>query len=99
MLYRKALGAVGFCLRDTFHDLINLPLKEKCLTLQRKWELLQLTVADDDGVIVSGSNPGTELFAVLLLKVFRRGNKDIRCRVELQILCAPLLREVIGNDN
>ena len=56
-------------------------------------------MADDDGVIVAGGYTGTELFAVLLFKVFRCGDKDIRCGVKLQILRAPLFREMIRNND
>ena len=55
-------------------------------------------MTDDDGIIVAGGDSTAKAPAVLCFKVFLRGNQDISGGVELQELCRPLLRQMVGND-
>ena len=48
-------------------------------------------MADDNGVIVPGGNAGTELLAVLGLKVLFGRHKHLGAGVEGQEVAAPLL--------
>ena len=55
-------------------------------------------MAHDDSVIVTGGNPGTELLAVVGLKVLFGGDKDIGGGIEPQKLRSPLLGQVIRHN-
>ena len=52
-------------------------------------------MSDDNCVIISSCNPSAELFTVLGFKIFLCCDKDIRRRIELQILSRPLFGQVI----
>ena len=54
-------------------------------------------MSDDDCIIIAGGDTTAELLSVFGFKVLFRRNKDICARIELQILCSPLFRQVIGN--
>ena len=54
-------------------------------------------MADNDGIVVAGGDPGAELLAVVRLKILFRGDKDIGGWIEPQELRRPLLRQVVGN--
>ena len=51
----------------------------------------------NDGIIVASSNPGAEAAAVVLLKIFLCGYKDLCRRIKPQELRGPLLCQVIGH--
>ena len=55
-------------------------------------------MADDDCVIVSGRDTGTELLAVCRLKVLFGRHKDIRTGIEPEKIAAPLLCQMVGNN-
>ena len=55
-------------------------------------------MSDDDGIIVTGGDSTAEAPAVLCFKVFLRGDQDVSGGIELQELCCPLLRQMVGDD-
>ena len=54
-------------------------------------------MSDDDCIIIAGGDTTAELLSVFGFKVLFRRNKDICAWIELQILCRPLFRQMIGN--
>ena len=74
LLDGKPLAAAGLHLCDALGDLVDLLIEKPFLTLPADGDTLKLAVAHDDGVIVTGRNPGAELFAVMGLKVLFGGN-------------------------
>ena len=50
---------------------------------------------DNNGIVVAGGDSATEFLAVLGFKILAGRNKDVRCRIELQKLSGPLLRQVV----
>ena len=52
---------------------------------------------DNNGIIVAGGDPATEFLAVLGLKILAGSDKHVRCRIELQKLSGPLLRQMVGH--
>src|SRR5699024_12190815 len=54
-------------------------------------DALKLRVADDDGIVVAGGDPGAELLAVLRFKILFRGGENIGGRIQPQELRRPLL--------
>ena len=50
---------------------------------------------DDNGIVVTGSDSGTEPFPVLGFKVLFGGNQNVGGGVELQIFGSPLLGQMI----
>ena len=57
----KILGAGAFQKCDLVNDVINLPLQVHMLAFCRKRDFLELTVPDNDDVIIAGRNAGTEI--------------------------------------
>ena len=55
-------------------------------------------MADDDGIIIAGGNPGTELLAVGRLEVLPRRDKDVGAGVEAHEFICPLEGQVVGDD-
>ena len=95
LLDRESVAVVLLHLHDALHDLVALLLQIEALTTEGQGNLFKLAVADDDGVVLSGRNASAEAFAVFRFKVLCRCHKNIRGGVELQILCRPLLCEVV----
>ena len=60
-------------------------------------DLFKLAVADDDGIVVTGSDSGTKPFPVFGFKILFGGNQNIGGGVQLQVFCGPLLGQVIGH--
>ena len=94
-----AFGLGAFCLLDTVHDVINLTVQDNFLTLSGHGDLFKLAVSDDDSIVISRSNTGTELLTVASFKVLFRCYKDIGRRIELEPLRCPLLGDVVRDDN
>ena len=70
----KTLAAAGLHLCDALGNLVNLLIEKPFLTLPADGDTLKLAVSHDDGVVVPGRNTGTELLAVMGLKVLFGGN-------------------------
>lgn len=85
-------------LRDAVHNFVDLLIEEGPLAAHRQGYPLELGVPDDNGIKVAGGDAGTEFFAVLGLEVLFGGDQDIRAGIELQELAAPLLGQVVGDD-
>ena len=94
---REILRFFSLGFGNAHHDFVDLLFKNGPLALYAHGNLLKLAVADDDGIIVAGGNPSTELLAVLGFKILAGGNEDICRRIELQKLSGPLLRQVVGH--
>jgi len=52
---------------------------------------------DNNGIVVAGGDPTTEFLAVFGFKILTGSDKDVRCRIKLQKLSGPLLRQVVGH--
>ena len=98
LLHREPLRVGAFGVGNTVYDLIQLFLQHRPLTLQTQRDLFKLRVADDNSVVIAGSDTGAELFTVAGFKVSFRCNKDIGSRIELQKLRRPLFGQVIRHD-
>ena len=55
--------------RESGLNLVDLLFQKPCLPLFGDGDALKLAVADDNGVVVPGGNPGAELLAVGRLEV------------------------------
>ena len=95
LLDGKILRLVRFCLPDTLDDLVHLLLQNGPLPLDADGYLLELAVADDDGIVVAGGDASAEALTVLCLEILFRSHQHIGGRVELQELAGPLLRQVV----
>ena len=58
----------------------------------------ELTVPDDDGIVVAGGDTATELFTVSRLKVFPGGSQDIGRGVQSEKLRCPLFCQVVRHN-
>ena len=83
LLDGEVLRLVRLCLPNTQDDLVHLLLQNGPLPLDADRYFLELTVADDDRVIITGGDAPAEALAVLCLKVLFRGHQHIGGRVEL----------------
>ena len=99
LLDGETVAPVALYLHDAVHDLVHLLLQHLLLTLKGERDLFQLAVSDDDGVIVAGGDAAAEALAILGLKVFGCGHKDIGAGVELQILRSPLFRQMVRHHD
>ena len=95
LLDGKVLRMGIFCLLNAQDDLIHLLLQNSPLPLDADRYLLELTVSDDDGVVVTGSDAPAELLAIFCFKILFRGHQHIGGRIELQELAGPLLRQMV----
>lgn len=66
----KTLSVALLEFRDAHHDFVNLILKQLFLTFMGDGDFFKLRVADDDRVIVPGSDTRTEFLAVARFKIF-----------------------------
>ena len=82
---------------NAHHNFIDLLLQNGPLALYAHGDLLELRMPDNNGIIVAGGDPATEFLAVLGLKILAGSDKDVRCRIELQKLSGPLLRQMVGH--
>ena len=97
LLNGKPFNVCLLCLTDSQHDLVDLLLQNGPLALYAHRDLLELRMPDDDGVVVAGGDAPTEFLAVFGFKILAGGDKDVRCRIELQKLSGPLLCQVVGH--
>ena len=95
LLDGEVLRLVCLRLSDAQDDLIHLLLQNSPLPLDTDGYLLELTVPDDDGIVVAGSDAPAELLAIFCLKILFRGHQHIGGRIELQELAGPLLGQMV----
>ena len=95
LLHGEAFAAAALHFVYAVCDLVDLLLKEPFLTLRADGNFLKLRVADDDGIVVAGSDAGAELLSVAGFKIFFGGNKEICGGVEPQELRCPLLCQMV----
>ena len=93
----EVLGFFSLGIGNPHHDLVDLLLQNGPLALYAHRDLLELRMPDDDGVVVAGGDAPTEFLAVFGFKILAGGDKDVRCRIELQKLSGPLLCQVVGH--
>ena len=91
----KTFTAVVLQFLDALQNLLLLLLEHFDLPFSRHWDLLELRVTDDDRVVVAGGDPAAKLLSVLRFKILFRGDKNVRTRIELQILRRPLFDQVV----
>ena len=74
LLNRVAFRLLRLGLLDSFQDFLDLAFKNGLLALHAHGDFLELRMADNDGVVVSGGNAAAKLLPVLGFKIFLRGN-------------------------
>ena len=74
LLDGELFAALPLQLRDTLGDLVDLLLQETLLSLMGYGNLLELTVPDDNGIIVAGGDASAELLAIGGLEILLRGD-------------------------
>ena len=94
---REILRFFSLGFGNAHHDFVNLLFQNGPLALYAHRDLLELRMPDDDGVVVAGGDAPTEFLAVFGFKILAGGDKDVRCRIELQKLSGPLLCQVVGH--
>ena len=93
----EVLGFFSLGIGNPHHDLVDLLFQNGPLALHAHRDLLELAMADDNGIVVAGGDSATEFLAVLGLKILAGSDKDVRCRIKLQKLSGPLLCQVVGH--
>ena len=94
---RELLRFFSFGFGNAHHNFVDLLFQNGPLALYAHRDLLELRMPDDDGVVVAGGDAPTEFLAVFGFKILAGGDKDVRCRIELQKLSGPLLCQVVGH--
>ena len=74
LLDGELFAALPLQFRDTLGDLVDLLLQETLLPLMGYGDLLELTVPDDNGIIVAGGDASAELLAIGGLEILLRGD-------------------------
>ena len=97
LLHGKVVAVVAFQIPNTVQNFLLLLLQNELLPLLGHGDLFKLTVADDDGIVVAGGDPGAEPFSVFGFKILFGGNQNIGGGVQLQVFSGPLLGQVIGH--
>ena len=69
------------CTLDCDFQIVNLLPQHGFLPLIRDWDTLKLGMTDDNRIIVSHSDSGTELFPVRRFKIFLGCHQDIGSRI------------------
>ena len=85
LLHGKIVAVVALQFPNTVQDLLLLLLQNELLPLLGHGDLFKLTVADDDGIVVAGGDPGAKPFTVFGLKILFGGNQNIGGGIQLQI--------------
>ena len=98
LLDGESFGAAHFEFRNSRGNFINLFFQQRFLPRSADGDFLKLRVADNDRVIITGSDPGAELFPVSRFKVFLLCDQNIGRGIQPQELRRPLLRKVIGDN-
>ena len=99
LLDRETISVLFFQFSDTIYDFMVLLLQNITLPLNRHWNLLKLTVSNHNGIKIPGCNSAAEALAILCFKVLLCCNQNVGRRIQLQILCRPLFRQVIRHNN
>jgi len=82
LLYRIAAAILLIsCTLDCDFQIVNLLPQHGFLPLIRDWDTLKLGMTDDNRIIVSHSDSGTELFPVRRFKIFLGCHQDIGSRI------------------
>ena len=74
-------------------------MQQPLLAFLRNGDALKLGMADDDSIVITSSNPGTELLAPGFFKVTFGCDEDIGRRIQTQKLGCPLLSQMIRDDD
>lgn len=98
LFYGEVISTVLFQFRNALRNFIKLLFEDRPLPFNGHRYFLELRMPDNDGIIVTGGDSTAKAPAVFCFKVFLRGNQDISGWVELQELCRPLLRQMVGDD-
>ena len=100
LLDRETISVLFFQFSDTIYDFMVLLLQNITLPLKADigifsnwlWPIIS-------GIKIASCNSAAEAFAVLFFKVLLCCNQNVGRRIQLQILCRPLLSQVIRHDN
>ena len=95
LLHGEIVAVIALQLPNAVQNLLFLLLQYELLPFLGHGDFLKLAVPDDDGIVVTGSDSGTEPFPVLGFKVLFGGNQNVGGGVELQIFGSPLLGQMI----
>ena len=95
----EILSTRAFQKCDLVNDVINLPLQVHMLAFCRKRDFLELTVPDNDDVIVAGRNAGAEFLAVFLFEIGFLCYQNFRVRIEQERFGCHLLGQMVGNND
>ena len=95
----EILSTRAFQKCDLVNDVINLPLQVHILAFCRKRDFLELTVPDNDDVIVAGRNAGAEFLAVFLFEIGFLCYQNFRVRIEQERFGCHLLGQMVGNND
>ena len=95
LLNGEILTTISFEFRNAVHYFFKLLIKNSLLTLNRHRYFFELTVTDNDGIIIARSNSTAKLLAVFSLKILFTRDQNVRRWVKLQILCRPLFGQMI----
>ena len=87
LLHGKIVAVVALQLPNAVQNFLLLLLQNELLPLLGHGDLLKLAVADDDGIVVAGGDPGAEPFPVFGFKILFGGNQNIGGRIQLQVFC------------
>ena len=98
LFHGKTLTAGILQLRNGILDFIDLFLNDAFLPLKGTRNALKLAVPDDDGIVVPGSDAGTEFFSVGSFKILAPCHQKFCIRIKVQKFCRPLLRQVVGDN-
>ena len=83
LLHREIVAVIAFQLPNAVQNFLLLLFQYEFLPFLGHGDLFKLAVADDDGIVVAGGDPGAEPFSVFGLKILFGGNQNIGGGVEL----------------
>ena len=99
LLDRETLAIVlCLCFCNRKGDVLNLPLDHGFLPFRGKRNPLKLRMPDDDSIVITCGDSGTELFPVGWLKILFRCHQHIGIRIQPQEIRAPLLRQMVRHN-
>ena len=81
------------------NNIVDLPLQVHVLPFRRKRDFLELTVPDNDDVIVAGRNAGAEFLAVFLFEIGFLCYQNFRVRIEQERFGCHLFGQMVGNND
>ena len=83
LLDRETISVLFFQFSNTIYDFMVLLLQNITLPLNRHWNLLELAVANNNGIKIASCNSAAEAFAVLFFKVLLCCNQNVGRRIQL----------------